>query len=69
MPRESCFEDDEYDLMKQCWRWNRSERITFPKIAARLKEMNAAMKTAGARCSYHRVRLSPVKRPQTYRLR
>ncbi|CAH3146938.1 unnamed protein product [Pocillopora meandrina] len=44
---EACFEDSENSLMKQCWEWKRSERISFPKLSSRLSKMNADLKTAG----------------------
>ena len=36
LPRESCFEDAEYDIMKQCWEWQRRRRTTFADLKEQL---------------------------------
>ncbi|PFX16251.1 Tyrosine-protein kinase transforming protein Fes [Stylophora pistillata] len=58
-PLGAYFEDNENNLMKQCWERKRSERISFPKLSSRLKKMNAELKTAGVARRKSRPDLQP----------
>lgn len=47
LPKESCFNDDEYELMKRCWKRQRNERIELFKLQEGLKKMRSKMKSGG----------------------
>ena len=40
LPRESCFENAEYDIMKQSWEWQRSKRTTFADLKEQLGKLH-----------------------------
>ena len=40
LPRESCFENAEYDMMKQCWEWQRRQRTTLAELKRKLEELH-----------------------------
>ncbi|XP_078353413.1 uncharacterized protein LOC144638109 isoform X2 [Oculina patagonica] len=39
LPRESCFEPAEYDIMRQCWEWQREKRINLADLKKKLEEL------------------------------
>ncbi|KAL9950624.1 hypothetical protein ACROYT_G043149 [Oculina patagonica] len=45
LPQESCFIDDEYKLMKQCWKRQRNERIGLFQLQEELIKMRSKMKS------------------------
>ena len=54
LPLESCFENAEYDIMKRCWKWQRSKRITFPELKEKLGELHDHAVNSG-NCDLHKL--------------
>jgi len=40
LPRESCFENAEYDIMRQCWEWQPKKRPTFADLKEKLGKLH-----------------------------
>ena len=53
LPCESCFENAEYDIMKRCWEWQRSKRITFSELKEKLGELHDQAVYSG-NCDLHK---------------
>lgn len=47
LPRESCFENAEYDIMKRCWEWQRRKRTTFAELKEKLGELHDLAANSG----------------------
>ena len=47
LPQESCVEDDEYELMKQCWKRKRGERIGLFDLKEQLLKMRLKKAKSG----------------------
>lgn len=47
LPRESCFENEEYDIMKQCWEWQRRKRINFADLKEKLGKFHDLAANSG----------------------
>ena len=47
MPRESCFENAEYDIMRQCWEWQRRKRPTLADLKEKLEKLHEHAANSG----------------------
>ena len=47
LAQEVSIHDDEYKLMKQCWKKQRKERITLVVLNEKLNEMRQKIKSGG----------------------
>lgn len=47
LPQESCIEDDEYNLMKQCWKRKRGERIGLFELKEKFQYMRSKIVSSG----------------------
>ena len=47
LPQESCINDDEYNLMKQCWKRKRGERIDLSKLKEQFLKMRLKVASSG----------------------
>ena len=47
VPIESCFETEEYELIKQSCAWEINKRLKISQVSERLKEMSRCAKKSG----------------------